>query len=102
MGRSRFDRSSSSPVSSAFLKAGDQLAETIRIEGAGLLATLTRIVGDLSVAEEAVQEAAVAALRDWQVHGVPDSPRAWLTTTGRRKGDRHPSTGACPPSQGAI
>jgi RNA polymerase sigma factor (sigma-70 family) len=67
------------------LTAGDQLAETIRIEGARLLATLTRIVGDLSIAEEAVQEAAVAALRDWEVHGVPESPRAWLTTTGRRK-----------------
>lgn len=50
-----------------------------------MLATLTRTVGDLSIAEEAVQEAAIAALRDWELHGVPDSPRAWLTTTGRRK-----------------
>ena len=57
----------------------------IRIEGASLLATLIRIVGDLSVAEEAVQEAAIAALRDWGLHGVPESPRAWLITTGRRK-----------------
>jgi RNA polymerase sigma-70 factor (ECF subfamily) len=67
------------------LKPSDQLAETIRIEGARLLATLTRIVGDLSIAEEAVQEAAVAALRDWGLHGVPESPPAWLITTGRRK-----------------
>ena len=50
-----------------------------------MLATLTRTVGDLSIAEEAVQEAAIAALRDWELHGVPHSPRAWLTTTGRRK-----------------
>jgi RNA polymerase sigma-70 factor (ECF subfamily) len=67
------------------LNASDQLAEVIRIEGARLLATLTRTVGDLSIAEEAVQEAAIAALRDWEIHGVPDSPRAWLTTAGRRK-----------------
>ncbi len=67
------------------MNASDQLAEAIRIEGARLLATLTRIVGDLSIAEEAVQEASIAALRDWELHGVPDSPRAWLITTGRRK-----------------
>jgi RNA polymerase sigma factor (sigma-70 family) len=67
------------------LPAGDELAETIRIEGAKLLATLVRTVGDLSIAEEAVQEAAIAALAEWPRSGVPDHPRAWLTTTARRK-----------------
>jgi RNA polymerase sigma-70 factor, ECF subfamily len=67
------------------LPAGDELAETIRIEGARLLATLVRTVGDLSIAEEAVQEAAIAALAEWPRAGVPDHPRAWLTTTARRK-----------------
>jgi RNA polymerase sigma factor (sigma-70 family) len=57
----------------------------IRIEGARLLATLVRIVGDLSIAEEAVQEAAIAALAEWPRNGVPDHPRAWLTTTARHK-----------------
>ena len=42
-------------------------------------------MGDLSIAEEAVQEAAIAALAEWPRHGVPDHPRAWLTTTARRK-----------------
>jgi RNA polymerase sigma-70 factor (ECF subfamily) len=67
------------------LPPGDELAETIRIEGARLLATLVRTVGDLTIAEEAVQDAAIAALTEWPRSGVPDHPRAWLTTTARRK-----------------
>ncbi|BDX34402.1 RNA polymerase subunit sigma-24 [Mycobacterium antarcticum] len=60
------------------------VAETIRTEGARILATLVRIVGDLQAAEDAVQEAAIRALRQWPVTGIPDSPRAWLTVTARR------------------
>ena len=41
------------------------LAETVRLEGASLLAGLIRWCGNFGVAEEAVQEAALAALRDW-------------------------------------
>ena len=65
--------------------AQDRLAEVIRIEGARLQATLVRTLGDWSLAEEAVQEAAIAALRDWAASGLPDHPRAWLTATARRK-----------------
>lgn len=61
------------------------LVETVRIEGARILATLVRTVGSLPVAEDAVQEAVLAALREWPRVGVPDSPRAWLTVTARRK-----------------
>ncbi|MGZ8802919.1 MAG: sigma-70 family RNA polymerase sigma factor, partial [Mycobacterium sp.] len=61
-----------------------QLAETIRSEGARILATLVRVVGDLHIAEDAVQEAAMRALRQWPVTGTPESPRAWLTVTARR------------------
>lgn len=60
------------------------LAETVRIEGTRILATLIRTVGSLPVAEDAVQEAALRALRDWPRTGVPDEPRAWLTVTARR------------------
>ncbi|HZA73132.1 MAG TPA: DUF6596 domain-containing protein [Propionibacteriaceae bacterium] len=67
------------------MNAEDRLAEVIRVEGARLLATLVRSLGDWSLAEEAVQEAAIAALRDWAAHGLPDHPRAWLTATARRK-----------------
>ena len=64
----------------------DRLAEVIRVEGARLLATLVRTLGDWSLAEEAVQEAAIAALARLAGHtGCPDDPRAWLTATARRK-----------------
>ena len=63
----------------------DPLAQTVRLEGARILATLVRTVGDLGVAEDAVQEATITALREWPVSGVPDSPRAWLTVVARRK-----------------
>ncbi len=65
--------------------ARDRLAQTVRIEGARILATLVRTVGSLHVAEDAVQEAVLAALRDWPRTGVPDEPRAWLTVAARRK-----------------
>jgi RNA polymerase sigma factor (sigma-70 family) len=67
------------------VKAETRLAEVIRVEGAGLLATLVRSLGDWSLAEEAVQEAALAALRDWSARGIPEHPQAWLITTARRK-----------------
>jgi len=66
-------------------EAYDRLAETVRVEGARVLATLVRTVGSLPVAEDAVQEAVLAALRDWPRTGVPAQPRAWLTVTARRK-----------------
>jgi RNA polymerase sigma factor (sigma-70 family) len=63
----------------------EQLAEVVRTEGARVLAVLVRHLGDWSLAEEAVQEAAVAALQSWPRTGVPDEPRAWLTVTAKRK-----------------
>jgi RNA polymerase sigma-70 factor, ECF subfamily len=63
----------------------DQLAETIRVAGASVLATLTRTLGSLHLAEDAVQEAAIAALRSWPDKGTPDDPRAWLLVTARNK-----------------
>ena len=50
-----------------------------------MLATLIRTTGNITIAEDAVQEAAVAALEHWPKDGVPDNPRAWLTTVARRK-----------------
>jgi RNA polymerase sigma-70 factor (ECF subfamily) len=73
------------PWEGGSLSAEARLAETVRIEGVRILATLVRTVGDLELAEDAVQEATIAALRDWPVSGVPDNPRAWLTVASRRK-----------------
>jgi RNA polymerase sigma-70 factor (ECF subfamily) len=61
------------------------VAETVRVEGARILATLIRTVGDVQLAEDAVQEATLAALSAWPATGVPPQPRAWLTLTARRK-----------------
>jgi RNA polymerase sigma-70 factor (ECF subfamily) len=64
---------------------GGQLAETIRVAGAAVLATLTRTFGNMQLAEDAVQEAALAALKAWPESGVPTDPRAWLLVTARNK-----------------
>ncbi|MDX6233791.1 MAG: hypothetical protein QOH68_2863 [Nocardioidaceae bacterium] len=50
-----------------------------------MLATLIRTTGNITIAEDAVQEAAIAALEHWPSNGIPESPRAWLTTVARRK-----------------
>lgn len=62
-----------------------ELAETIRVEGGRVVATLARLVGDLGLAEDAVQDAALAAMERWPIDGVPTNPAAWLTTTARHK-----------------
>jgi RNA polymerase sigma-70 factor, ECF subfamily len=46
---------------------------------------LTRFLGDISLAEEAVQEAFAVALAKWPSDGIPPSPVGWLITTARNK-----------------
>jgi|SRR5215218_5598420 len=55
----------------------------IRAESGRSLAALIRVVGDLEVAEDAVQEAFTVALRRWPRDGVPPNPGGWITTTAR-------------------
>lgn len=62
------------------------LAQAHRSEWGVVLAATARLAGgDLGLAEEATQEAFVAALRSWPERGIPDRPGAWLTATARRK-----------------
>ena len=56
-----------------------------RIESPRLIASLTRLVRDVGLAEELAQDAFVAALEQWPVTGVPDQPGAWLMVTARRR-----------------
>jgi RNA polymerase sigma-70 factor (ECF subfamily) len=49
------------------------------------VAVLTRFLGDISFAEEAVQEAFAIALAKWPSSGIPPSPVGWLITTARNK-----------------
>jgi RNA polymerase sigma-70 factor, ECF subfamily len=65
--------------------AGAAVAEAHRREWAFVLAATARVVRDLDIAEECVQDAYVAALDTWSRRGVPDNPAAWLTTAARRK-----------------
>lgn len=65
----------------------DSLQTLSRGERPRLVARLTRIFGaaHLSLAEDAVQEAFVAALESWRERGVPDDPAAWLLTVARNR-----------------
>ena len=56
-----------------------------RIESARLIAGLTRIVGDVGVAEDLAQDALVAALERWPESGIPDKPGAWLMATAKHR-----------------
>lgn len=62
----------------------DAVEQVIRAEYARILATLIRVLGDVVLAEDALQDATVCALERWPHDGVPDEPRAWLTTVARR------------------
>ncbi|MET1231708.1 MAG: RNA polymerase sigma factor [Candidatus Limnocylindrales bacterium] len=59
--------------------------EAFRRESGRALAGLIRVLGDFDLAEDAVQDAFVAALEHWPRDGVPDNPGAWITTTARRR-----------------
>lgn len=57
-----------------------------RMEAAKIVATLTRVVGDVGLAEDLAQEALVDALTQWPTTGVPRNAGAWLPTVAKRKG----------------
>ncbi len=50
-----------------------------------VLSALVRRHGDFAACEDAVQEALLAAARRWPVDGLPERPRAWLTTVATRR-----------------
>jgi RNA polymerase sigma-70 factor (ECF subfamily) len=56
-----------------------------RAESRRVLATLIRLLGGFEAAEEALQDAFIAAAEQWKRDGVPKSPRAWLVSAGRFK-----------------
>ena len=59
--------------------------QIFRRESGQVLASLIGSLGDFDLAEDALQEACVAALERWPRDGLPDHPGAWLLTTARRK-----------------
>ena len=55
------------------------------MESARIVGGLARFTRDFSLAEDLAQEAVAEALVSWPVNGIPDDPRAWLSTVGRRR-----------------
>ena len=49
------------------------------------VAVLTRVFGDIDIAEDAVQDAFSEALRRWPSAGLPPSPAGWIITTARNR-----------------
>jgi RNA polymerase sigma factor (sigma-70 family) len=75
-------------VQSAAMTAAD-INRTIlavwRIEQPRLITGLSRMLRDVTLAEDLTQEALVAALEHWPVTGVPEKPGAWLMATAKRR-----------------
>jgi len=63
----------------------DGVARVYRQEYGRCVATLVRVLGDIDLAEEAVQDAFTVALTRWPATGLPPSPGAWITTTARNR-----------------
>ncbi|HEY0639519.1 MAG TPA: sigma factor, partial [Pseudonocardiaceae bacterium] len=56
-----------------------------RAEFGRAVAVLVRQLGDIDLAEEAVQDAFVEAVRRWPRDGLPPSPAGWIITTARNR-----------------
>jgi RNA polymerase sigma-70 factor (ECF subfamily) len=57
-----------------------------REESGRAVAVLIRVFGDIDIAEEAVQDAFVVAIKRWPSSGLPPSPAGWIITTARNRG----------------
>jgi RNA polymerase sigma-70 factor, ECF subfamily len=62
-----------------------EVARIFRKESGRSVATLIRVVGDIDLAEDAVQEAFAVALHRWPADGLPPNPGGWITTTARNR-----------------
>ncbi|MEA2547322.1 MAG: hypothetical protein QOI09_2595 [Chloroflexota bacterium] len=62
-----------------------RLEDLLRELAPQVLAALTRRFGSFVMAEDAVQEALLAAATQWPEQGVPENPRGWLITVGSRR-----------------
>lgn len=59
------------------------LGDVFRRDKGRVVGGLVRLLGSIDAAEEAFQEAVLAAIPSWQAHGTPDNPAAWLTTAAK-------------------
>ncbi|WP_019180268.1 RNA polymerase sigma factor [Microbacterium yannicii] len=61
------------------------LTSALRAAAPRALAILVRRIGNFDDAEDAVQEALIAAARQWRIEGIPNQPVAWLVTVATRR-----------------
>ena len=61
------------------------IESVFREERGRVLATLIGVLGDVDLAEDALQEAFAAALEQWPRRGSPDNPAGWLLTVARNR-----------------
>ncbi len=70
----------------------DALEDLLRELAPQVLGIVIRRYGDFDLAEDAVQEALIAATTHWRRDGIPENPRGWLLqTAGRKLTDIHRS-----------
>jgi len=62
-----------------------KIGKIYKAESGSVLASLIRILGDLDLAEEALQEAFSVAMEKWSIEGIPKNPYSWLVSTGKFK-----------------
>ncbi|WP_307837594.1 RNA polymerase sigma factor [Sphaerisporangium melleum] len=67
------------------VRTGQQVEELLRELAPQVLGALVRRHGRFDAAEDAVQEALLAAAVQWPKQGVPDAPKAWLVTVATRR-----------------
>lgn len=67
------------------IDADRTVAAVWRIEGPRIVATLARMTGDLTQAEDLAQDALAEAVVAWRATGIPRNAAAWLTATAKRR-----------------
>ncbi|MQA11311.1 MAG: sigma-70 family RNA polymerase sigma factor [Pseudonocardiaceae bacterium] len=64
---------------------GDNVEDLLRLLAPRVLGAVVRRYGHFDAAEDATQEALLAAATQWPQDGIPDSPRGWLITVASRR-----------------
>jgi RNA polymerase sigma-70 factor (ECF subfamily) len=63
----------------------EEIDRVFRAEYCRAVAVLVRVFGDITMAEDAVQDAFTEAVRRWPASGLPPSPAGWIITTARNR-----------------
>lgn len=79
------DPQSTAPVTSPQSTVPSALEDLLREHAPQVLGALVRRYGHFDAAEDAVQEALLAAATQWPTEGVPEEPRTWLIRVASRK-----------------